>query len=337
VSAVGTERETRWGILGPGGIANVFAEDIGRTPGARLVAVGSRDAARAQAFAQRHGADRHYGDYAALAADPDIDIVYVASPHSHHLEHARLLIEAGKAVLVEKPLALTAAEGEEIFSLARDRGVFAMEAMWTLCNPLFRELVRRVQAGEIGTPRAYSATMGPIGVLQPDHRVQDPALGGSFMLECHVYSLNILAALAPSLAATDRVSALSVVSDRGVDTWTSLTLTSAAGVATMGGGFVTGTDGQGVSTFHLVGDKGWLQVDDNLFNPGHAQFSSEGAPVEVITEPLASQRYRWEIEEAGRCLQAGEVESAIVPQRLTLDVLRLLDLGRQAAGLGPWR
>jgi predicted dehydrogenase len=329
-----TERDIRWGILGPGFIAGVVAGDLARASGAHLAAVASRDSGRARLFAERHGAARYYGDYRGLAMDPDVDIVYVASPHSHHHEHAKLMLEHGKAVLVEKPFAMTADQADELVAIAQSRGTFLMEALWTLCNPLVRDLVARVRSGEIGTPRAFAASVGPIGGVPKGHRVEDPALGGSFMLECLVYPLSLLFALAPELADPETLAAAAVITARGVDTSSALTMSSAAGIATMGGGFVTGTEGAGASTFQLIGSEGWLQVDDNLFNPGRATLSSRGAPVQVLQNAMNTEGYRWEIEEASHCVRTGQVESRIVPLSLTLGVMRILDRGRAAAGIG---
>lgn len=315
--------DIRWGILGPGFIAGLFAEDLVQTPGARAVAVASRDQGRAESFATTHGIARAYGSYEALAADPEVDIVYIASPHSHHFAHAKMMLEAGKPVLLEKPFAMNAGEGEALVALARQRGLFLMDAMWTLCNPLLRTLVAKVRADEIGTPRAFSALLGPIGVPE-GHRVGDPALGGSYMKECLVYPLNILAALAPGLIESATVSASCVRSESGVDTSASIQLSALRGVATMSGGFVIGGQGAGTSGFQLIGDKGWLCVTDNLFNPGRAQIST-ATGVEDLIEPASTGRYRWEIEEAGRCLREGLLESSLVPLDLTLTVLRILD------------
>ena len=326
-------REIRWGILGPGLIAGLFAADLARTPGARCVAVASRDAERARAFAARFGASRHYTDYEALTHDPDVDIVYVATPHSHHFEHVKRMLAGGKPVLVEKPFTMTAVEAEELIARARDRRIFLMDALWTLCNPLMRDLIRRIREGQIGVPRAFSATIGPLGGIPLGHRVEDPALGGSFMLECLVYPLYILAAMAPELARADQIFAASVVTPRGVDTYAALSLSSSAGLANMSGGYAIGTQGLGLSTFHLIGDRGWLQIDDNVFNPGRATVSAGAKAPVVLNEPLNAQGYRWEIEEASRCIRAGEVESPLVPHELTLGVMRLLDRGRAAAGL----
>jgi predicted dehydrogenase len=325
-------RDINWGILGPGFIAGLFAEDLARTPGARCVAVASRDLGRAQTFAKSHDVKRYYGSYDALAQDPEIDIVYVATPHSHHFAHAKLMLEGGKAVLLEKPFTMTAAEASELIAIAKSRKLFLMEAMWTLCNPLMRQLVQRVSSGDIGTPRAFSATLGPIGVPR-GHRVEDPALGASYIRECLVYPINILLALSPDLAKADQVFAVANLSDRGVDIGASVSLKSSTGAATMNGGFAMGSSGAGLSAFQLIGDQGWLQVDDNLFNPGRATFSSKSAQPVVLTEPLSAERYRWEIEEAGRCLVAGELESQLVPHHLTIHAMQLIDRARAAANL----
>jgi predicted dehydrogenase len=325
-------RAVNWGILGPGFIAGLFAEDLARTPGARCAAVASRDVGRAQNFAETHGVKRHYATYDALAHDPEIDIVYVATPHSHHFEHAKLMLEGGKAVLLEKPFTMTAAEAIELVTIAKSRKLFLMEAMWTLCNPLMRQLVRRISAGDIGTPRAFSAALGPIGVPH-GHRVEDPTLGASYIRECLVYPISILLALSPDLAKADEVSASAILNGRGVDMGASVCLTSSTGTATMSGGFAMGSSGAGLSTFQLIGDQGWLQVDDNLFNPGRATFSSKAAQPVVLDEPLSAERYRWEIEEAGRCFIAAEVESPLVPHHLTIQAMQLIDRARAAANL----
>lgn len=316
--------DIRWGILGPGWIASLFAEDIARTPGARCVAVASRDGGRARAFADRFGIETAYDDYARLAADPNVDVVYIATPHSHHHAHARMMLEAGKPVLVEKPFAMNAAEAGDIITLARQRGLFVMDAMWTLCNPLFRTLVKSIDAGDIGTPRAFSASIGPMGGPK-ESRVTDPDLGGSFALECMVYPLNILAGLAPNLLQDAKVTASALLTDRGVDHASAIHLSNADGHAAMSGGFVLGAQGNGGSAIQLIGDEGWLSITDNLFNPGRALISARGGEMEELIEPASEQRYRWEIEEVARCLRGEQVESTLVPYDLTLGVMEILD------------
>jgi predicted dehydrogenase len=199
-----------------------------------------------------------------------------------------------------------------------------MDAMWTLCNPLFRRLAGVIAAGDIGTPRAFSASIGPMGAAK-GHRIENPDLGGSFTLECMVYPMNILAGLAPNLLAGAQVTASGLLTERGVDSGSAIQLKNADGYATMSGGFVLGAKGGGSSSFQLIGDEGWLAVTDNLFNPGRALISARGCEMEEVAEPLSTERYRWEIEEAGRCLRAGHGESALVSHDLTLKVMHLLD------------
>jgi len=317
--------EIGWGILGPGWIAELFAQDLARTPGASCVAVASRDLARASAFAERHAIPRAYGDYRELASDPNVDIVYVATPHSHHHQHAKMMLEGGKHVMVEKPFTMNAAQAADLMDLATRRGLFLMDAMWTLCNPLVRRLSERIAAGEIGTPRAFSGVIGPMGATSEDHRILDPDLGGSYTLECLVYPMNILAGLAPNLVKDATVSSSATLTRRGVDNSAAIYVKNDDGYGTMAGGFVIGAQQSGISAFELMGDDGWIAVTDNLFNPGRALVSAKGKPLEEILEPASGERYRWEIEEAGRCLRAGLLETDRVPHALTLGVMKLLD------------
>ena len=176
-----------WGILATGHIASVFARDLALVDDARLVGVGSRSADKAEAFAAEHGATRAYGSYADLAADPEVDAVYVASTHNDHLESARLCLEAGKAVLVEKPLTTTPAETAALIECARDRGQFLMEAMWTRTHPLIRRLAEIAAAGEIGEIRHVAADFGFPFRGPESHRLLDPAQAGGAILDAGVY------------------------------------------------------------------------------------------------------------------------------------------------------
>ena len=155
-----SHRPVRWGILATGGIAHSFARDLAEVPGARLAAVGSRRLESARSFAQQYGADAAYGSYEELVADPEVEVVYIATPHALHLENARMAFEAGKHVLCEKPLTLNVAEAEEMVALARRHDRFLMEAMWTACHPVVRRLADDLRAGRFGTPRHLHAELG---------------------------------------------------------------------------------------------------------------------------------------------------------------------------------
>ncbi|HET6483999.1 MAG TPA: Gfo/Idh/MocA family oxidoreductase, partial [Actinoplanes sp.] len=185
-----TEQKVRWGILGLGGIAAKFAADLPLVPGAELAAVGSRNQETAVAFAERFGFARAHGSYADLAADPDIDVVYIATPHAFHAEAALLCIEAGKSVLVEKPITLDLPSAAQLVAAARDKGVFLMEAMWMRLNPAIRKIAELVEGGAIGWVSAIHADFGVQGPFDAEHRLRNPKLGGGALLDLGVYPIN---------------------------------------------------------------------------------------------------------------------------------------------------
>src|SRR6478736_3160053 len=178
-----------WGILATGKIAQTFARDLALVPGTRLAAVGSRRLESAQAFAGEHGGDAAYGSYEELVADPAVDVIYVATPHAFHLDNARLCFEAGKHVLCEKPVTLDIAAAEEMVRLAGEHDRFLMEAMWTACHPVIRELGARLAAGEFGGPRHLHAELGFRVEAPPEDRMLNPALGASALLDMGIYPL----------------------------------------------------------------------------------------------------------------------------------------------------
>ncbi len=185
------EGRVGWGVVSTGGIAEKFSRDLALvSDDAALVAVSSRSADRAQAFADEHGFARAYGSVAELAADPEVDVIYVASIHNDHLNAARTCLEAGKSVLVEKPLTLNAAESTELIEVARRSGQFLMEAVWTRVHPLIRQAVEIAASGELGEIRHVSAGFG-FRFDGPDtHRLLDPAQGGGTILDMGVYPLH---------------------------------------------------------------------------------------------------------------------------------------------------
>ena len=217
----------RWGILGPGHIAARTVPAIVRTPGLRLEAVASRDLARAQAFAAAHGAAKAYGSYRELAEDPDVDAVYVATPNAFHCEQAVLCLSHGKAVLVEKPFALNAAEGRRMAEAARTHGAFLMEAMWTRFVPAVRHLRSLLASGALGAPRLAVADFSFSRQLGPETRLLSPALGGGALLDLGVYCLSFASlAFGP---VPDAVSSYARLGPTGVDVQDAVLLRYAGG------------------------------------------------------------------------------------------------------------
>lgn len=222
-----TVNELRWGILGPGRIAEAFARDLGQVSGCRLHAVASRDAARAGEFAARHGAARAYGDYAALVADAEVDVVYIATPHAFHSAQIRLCLEAGKPVLCEKAITVSPQELRPLIALAEEKRLFLMEGLWSRFSPAWRQARAWMEAGRIGVPRHVTASFGFRGSRDPAGRLLNPALGGGAMWDVGVYTL----AFATAMLGT-QVEAMQVqtrVGVTGVDEDASMMLRFAGG------------------------------------------------------------------------------------------------------------
>jgi predicted dehydrogenase len=179
--------DIRWGVVGPGRIAEKVVQDFAVVDGARAVAVASRSLARARDFADRHGLDRAHGSYAAILADPDVDVLYVATPHPQHAAVASAAITAGKALLVEKSFTATIAGAAEVVELARSRGVFVMEAMWTRFQPAVVALREAIASGAIGEVRCVQADLGVERGFDPADRLFSRELGGGALLDLGVY------------------------------------------------------------------------------------------------------------------------------------------------------
>jgi predicted dehydrogenase len=216
----------RWAVIGTGTISRRFVPDLRSMPGTEVVAVFGRDRSKAGAFAAEHGIAAAFDDYEALLADPGIDAVYLATPFALHLPMARAALDAGKHVLVEKPMARTAGEVESLFALAAERGRFLMEAMWMKFNPGFREVLRLVGDGRIGEPRSVRAGFG---LPMPDDAGgsrRDPERGGSTLLDQGIYPVTLAHAV---LGAPEGVHAAGVVEPNGVDVAEHITLEYAGG------------------------------------------------------------------------------------------------------------
>jgi predicted dehydrogenase len=312
------EARTRWGILATGGIADRFVTDLKLLPGAELAAVGSRRLDTAQKFADHHGFARAHGSWAELAADPEVDVVYVATPHSAHYQAARLCLEAGKAVLCEKPLTLTSRSAESLVAIARERGVFLMEAMWTKALPAIRRLQEIVAAGEIGDVTAVYADFAVPGPTDPEHRLRAPELGGGALLDLGVYPVTFAHMF---LGVPDRISAMGTLTPAGVDENTALLLGFPSGGLAMlhcglvGGGGIAAT---------VVGTRGHVEIPHGFFNTESFTLVRGQTP-EQVKVPMRGNGMGYEAEEVMACLAAGRIESDLVPHAATLEVMRIMD------------
>jgi predicted dehydrogenase len=320
---------TRWGILATGKIARDFATNLHATPGATIAAVGSRSRESAEAFARDLGDDgtRAHASYADLVADPDVDVVYVASPHSHHLEHARLAFEAGKPVLCEKPLTLTRADGERLFEAAGD--LFCMEAMWMACHPLIRDLRSRLAAGEFGTPRQVHADLGFVVPPEASPRMWDPALGAGVLLDMGIYPLTFARLMLGPYAAA---YAAGTLSESGIDLDVAIAGRHESGALSAVTASMTSVSAR-IAT--VATDEGVLTLPSDFHHPAYATWTPSGGTAHRIEPPSAvfGTGLGNEAAHVQDCLRDGLSESPLVPRAQTLELLGVMDDVRRQIGV----
>ncbi len=314
----------RWGIAGPGAIGAQMARALAGLADAEVVAVGSRSADRAAAFAERFDVPRAHGSYPALLADPEVDVVYVASPHSSHRELTVAALEAGKHVVCEKAFAVNSAEAEEMVATARRADRFLMEAMWTWFLPAIVELRRRVLAGEIGDVRVIEADFA-LAVSGPTGRHHELELAGGALLDLGVYPVALSRRL---LGPPTEVRALGVVGPTGVDTNLGAVMAHEGGALAV---FHTGLDARSSLDAEVVGTSGIVRIDAPFWCPaGFTIDRHDGAP-ERVDAPHRGLAH--EAAHAMDRIRAGHRESDVVPLAESVAVMRTLDEIRRQVGV----
>ncbi|MFE7124462.1 Gfo/Idh/MocA family protein [Streptomyces sp. NPDC057617] len=320
-------RAVRWGVLATGGIAARFTAEVRELPDAEVVAVASRSEASAKEFAGRFGIPRAYGEWAGLVNDPEVDVVYVATPHSAHRTAAGLALAAGKPVLCEKPFTLNAREAGELVNLAREHGLFLMEAMWTYCNPVIRRLTELVRDGAIGDIQTVQADFGFPGPTDPTHRLRDPALGGGALLDLGVYPVSFAQLL---LGEPDRVQAEALLSPEGIDLNTGILLGWNSGATAL---LTCSLTAPTPVTATISGTTGRIELPSGFFAADRFTLHRENAAPEEFTTDTPLYGLQHEATEVMRCLRTGETESPLVPLDGTLAVMRTLDAVRDRIGV----
>lgn len=308
-------QDIRWGIAGPGRMASLMAEAFGSVPTGGLVAVGSRSHERAEAFARSHGIPRAHGSYQALVDDPEVDAVYVATPHPQHTDVALAAIAAGKALLVEKAFTSSVADTRRIIDAARARGTFAMEAMWTRFNPAVMRIRQAVTSGEIGQLRAVQGDLTAFRTYEPEDRLFNPAAGGGAILDLGVYVISFAEQF---LGPPDVVHAVGGRFPNGVEGEFALLLGYVDGrSATLSGSFTT----HGPARMLLLGTEGWIDVHPRFHrSPGITIW--RGSQSEVLA---FESGYHFEVIHANECIEAGLTESPIMPLSDTLAVQTVME------------
>jgi predicted dehydrogenase len=317
----------RWGILGTGNIARQFAGGLAIVPEAELVAVGSRSQATADAFADKFNVPHRHSTYTGLAQDAEVDVVYVATPHSLHRENSLSCLQAGKAILCEKPFAINAAEAEEVITLAREKQLFLMEAMWTRLLPLMVQ-VRQLLAGSvIGDVRMVVADFGFRTQFNPQSRLFDANLGGGALLDVGVYPVSLASMV---FGPPTRIASLAHLGTTGVDEQAAVILGYDKGqLAVLTMAIRTTTPQETL----LIGTQGQIKIHSPWWYPTRLTLTLQDREDEVMAIPYQGNGYNYEAIEVMNCLYAGKLESDVMPLDETLSIMRTMDQIRSQWGL----
>ncbi len=318
----------RWGILGTGRIAHKFAEALTVVPDAELSAVGSRAQGTAGAFGDEFAVPRRHATYQSLAEDPEIDAIYVSTPHPMHCRDTLLCLNAGKPVLCEKPFALNAREAETMVQCARQRGVFLMEAMWTRFLPTIAQVREWLGDGAIGEVRNMMADFGFRTEFNPEGRLLNPELGGGALLDIGVYVVSLASMVYGK--QPDRVAALADMGATGVDEQTTMAFRYDTGaMAALTCAVRTSTPG----AVSIHGTQGNIRIPTPFYDAYAVILNVDGEEPVTIEPDRVENGFKYEIEEAGRCLREGLLESPALPLDETLAIMRTLDAVRDEIGL----
>ncbi|WP_219416798.1 Gfo/Idh/MocA family protein [Pseudonocardia nigra] len=319
----------RWGIVGPGRIAAKVVSDFAHVPNAEAVAVASRSPERAAAFAGEHGIPRSYGSYRAIVEDPDVDVLYIATPHPQHRAVALAACRAGKAVLVEKSFTVTGAATREIADAAAEAGVFAMEAMWTRFQPAIVRMRELIADGAIGEVNAVQADLGAQHSTDPLDRFYAPALGGGALFDLGVYPISFAQMV---LGTPETVTAHGALSPSGVDVEESILLGYGEGrSAQLFASLRCATPGQA----RVFGSAGWIDVLPRFHHPDTIVLYRGSRDGEEITVPHVGSGYAHELVEVTDCVLAGALESRVMPLADTIAVQDVMDRVAELIGLAP--
>lgn len=308
-----------WGLIGTGGIAATFAADLRFTDSGRAAAVGSRHVDSANRFADEFDVPNRHASYEELVADPDVDVVYVATPHPLHHANALLALRAGKPVLVEKAFTMNAAEAEELVAVARAEGLFLMEAMWTRFLPHIAEIRRLLADGALGDIVTVTADHGQWFVEDPDFRLFAPELGGGALLDLGVYPVSFASMV---LGKPDRIVSLIDPAFSGVDGQTSMLFGYANGAQAV---LTCTSSAKSPTRGAIVGTDARIEIDGDFYAPTSFTLISRTGERTYFDSQTEGHGLWHEAEAVARCLREGLLESPLMPLDESVSIMQTMD------------
>ena len=318
-----------WGIIGTGKIAKAFSKGLSFLSDAELVAIGSRSAESANRFGEEFGVPHRHATYASLVEDPDVDVVYIATPHAVHEENILLCLQAGKAVLCEKPFTINAAQAKTAIDMARRKKLFLMEAMWTRYIPMMVRLRELIAEGVIGELKMLEIGMGFIAPRNDSSQYFfNPHMGGGILLDGGSYAVSLASMIFRSPPA--RITSMAYLGEAGVDEQSAI---------------IFGYEGDPMAVlylsfntrippaFRIMGSKGRITIHPPLFNPTRMTITNANQEDETIEIPFEGNGYNYEIVEVMRCLRESKLESEVMPLDETIEIMQTLDQIRAQCNL----
>ena len=327
VYTAGMSNQFGWGVIGTGGIAALQVSDL-LTAGLRVSAVGSRREESARAFGERFGIPKAHGSYEALVAEPEVDIVYVATPHPMHVTAALLAIEAGKHVLLEKPFTMNASEARRVAEAAKAKGVFLMEAMWTRFLPTMTRVMELIRGGAIGPARVLLSDHNQYIPREKAVRLHEPELGGGALLDLGIYPISLASYL---FGAPASVTARATFTELGVDELTAMIFEYETGAqASLHTGFLA----LGPNVASIVGTEGRIDIDSVWYTQTSFTLrDGAGEIVERYEEAVEGRGMQYQAQEVERCLREGLTTSPTMPVEESVAIMETMDEVRRQIGL----
>lgn len=315
----------KWGIIGCGKIAGKFAKDLSNVEGNELYAVASRSIEKAQSFAKEHGAMQAYGNYQLLCEDKNVDIIYVATPHNSHLEFGLMVLEHGKHLLCEKPLAVNQKQVKQLIAIAAKNKVFMMEALWARFNPSIREVAIKVQDGEIGDVKYINADFYFNANFDPAHRLFNPSLAGGSLLDIGVYPLFLSYLI---LGYPQSITSNALLHENGVDLQTSAILEYENAHSVLSFGLSTKSDMLGC----INGNLGSFQIH-NRWHEAQGYTQIQNGDRKIYERPTKGYGYTYEIMECSKCINEGRLQSELWSHQDSLNLIEMCDIIRNQNGI----
>jgi len=320
-------KKYRWGIIGAGHIAGQFAEDLKLLPNAQLHAIASRSVERASEFASKYDVPVYYGSWNEMSADPDVDIVYVATHHPHHFENTLSCLNTGMAVLCEKPFTMNRGELEELVSTARKNKVFLMEAIWTRFLPSTLKVLEITSTEELGKLVGIYADLGTRNEYDPGNRFYDPAKGGGALLDRGIYPVFLSSLIA---GIPGKIAAIADFAPTGIDQSCSMIMEHKDKIISSSNcTFLTVSPNEA----NLLFESGRIRMESIWITPGPIRVHRDGQEAELIEFPEPGNGYRYEAAEVMRCLDEGMTESTLLPLDFSLELMETLDRIRKICGI----